>query len=82
MPTRVFQDHNYEFVIFLPQESVPFEKFREEFTGEKLRELLKYAYNDNSGVNVGAQLMFFFLESNLTSNFEEVLYINAMPVKL
>ncbi|XGW05969.1 hypothetical protein V3C99_016373 [Haemonchus contortus] len=45
-----YKDKNYEFVIFLPSQDVPFAQFRESITGEKIQELLGQA--SSGGVDV------------------------------
>ncbi|KAK6757343.1 hypothetical protein RB195_015270 [Necator americanus] len=47
-----YMDKEYEFVIFLPLESVDFKEFRANLTGEVMRELLENASKDPAGVNV------------------------------
>ncbi|KIH56342.1 hypothetical protein ANCDUO_13475 [Ancylostoma duodenale] len=45
------KDKEYEFVIFLPLESVKFEEFRTNLTGAVMKELLETAENESAGVN-------------------------------
>lgn len=47
-----YKDKEYEFVIFLPFESVSFPEFREQLTGNKMTELLATAREVPSGINV------------------------------
>ncbi|EYC18716.1 hypothetical protein Y032_0026g1326 [Ancylostoma ceylanicum] len=47
-----YKDKEYEFVIFLPLESVKFEDFRENLTGAVMKELLEKATKESTGVNV------------------------------
>ncbi|RCN45364.1 serine proteinase inhibitor [Ancylostoma caninum] len=47
-----YKDKDYEFVIFLPLESVTFEEFRANLTGAIMKELLDIAEREPAGVNV------------------------------
>ncbi|KAK6056526.1 hypothetical protein COOONC_05968 [Cooperia oncophora] len=47
-----YKNENYKFIIFLPSENVSFTQFREELTGDKIRELLGQARERFHGVNV------------------------------
>ncbi|RCN36991.1 serine proteinase inhibitor [Ancylostoma caninum] len=47
-----YKDKEYEFVIFLPEESVKFEEFRANLTSAVMKELLEKAGKEPAGVNV------------------------------
>ncbi|KHJ90433.1 hypothetical protein OESDEN_09725 [Oesophagostomum dentatum] len=47
-----YKDKEYEFVVFLPLESVKFEEFRSNLTGDAMKELLSQATNETNGVNI------------------------------
>ncbi|KIH46530.1 hypothetical protein ANCDUO_23415 [Ancylostoma duodenale] len=51
-----YKDKEYEFVIFLPLESVKFEEFRVNLTGAIMKELLETADKESAGVNVSSSI--------------------------